>query len=73
MGGYGRNDSALALIDKDDARPDVYVRMQEDPANAPLLPLPTVVPPPPLVGVTRDSGEISAPRATFPTCLPERS
>ena len=31
-----------------DAGPDVYAGMDLDPANAPLLPMPTAVPPPPL-------------------------
>ena len=33
---------------EDDAGPDVYAGMDVDPANAPLLPMPTAVPPPPL-------------------------
>ena len=33
---------------EDDAKPDVYVGMDVDPANAQLLPMPTAVPPPPL-------------------------
>ena len=45
---YGPGESALALMYDDDAEPDVYVGMDVDPANAPLLPMPTAVPPPPL-------------------------
>ena len=33
---------------EDDAGPDVYAGMDVDPANAPLRPMPTAVPPPPL-------------------------
>ena len=33
---------------EDDAGPDVYAGMDVEPANAPLLPMPTAVPPPPL-------------------------
>ena len=33
---------------EDDAGPDVYAGMDVDPANAPLLPMPTAVPPPPM-------------------------
>ena len=32
----------------EDAKPDVYLGMDVDPANTPLLPMPTVVPPPPM-------------------------
>ena len=45
---YGPGESALALMYEDDAGPDVYAGMAVDPANAPLLPMPTAVPPPPL-------------------------
>ena len=45
---YRPGESALALMDEDDAGPDVYAGMHVDPANAPLLPMPTAVPPPPL-------------------------
>ena len=45
---YGPGESALALMYEDDAGPDVYVGMDVDPANAPLRPMPTAVPPPPL-------------------------
>ena len=45
---YGPGESALALMYDDDAGPDVYAGMDEDPANAPLQPMPTAVPPPPL-------------------------
>ena len=45
---YGPGESALALMNEDDAGPDVYAGMDVDPANAPLLPMPTAVPPPPL-------------------------
>ena len=45
---YGPGESALALMYEDDAGPDVYAGMDEDPANAPLRPMPTAVPPPPL-------------------------
>ena len=41
-------ESALALMYQDDARPDVYAGMDVDPANAPLRPMPTAVPPPPM-------------------------
>ena len=44
----GPSDSALALLFEDNPGPDVYVRMDTDPANAPLLPMPTALPPPPL-------------------------
>ena len=44
---YGPGESALARM-YEDAEPDVYVGMDPDPANAPLLPMPTAVPPPPL-------------------------
>ena len=47
-GEYGPAESALALMHEDDAEPDVYAGMDVDPANAPLLPMPTAVPPPPL-------------------------
>ena len=45
---YGPGESALALMYEDDAGPDVYAGMDEDPANAPLGPMPVAVPPPPL-------------------------
>ena len=45
---YGPGESALALMYEDDAGPDVYAGMDEDPANEPLRPMPTAVPPPPL-------------------------
>ena len=45
---YGPGESALAIMYEDDAGPDVYTGMVVDPANAPLLPMPTAVPPPPL-------------------------
>ena len=41
--GCGPSDSAVALLFKDDPRPDVYVGMGTDPANAPVLPTPTAV------------------------------
>ena len=45
---YGPGESVLALMYEDDAGPDVYAGMDVDPANAPLRPMPTAVPPPPL-------------------------
>ena len=45
---YGLGESALALVYKDDAEPDVYIGMDVELANAPLMPMPTAVPPPPL-------------------------
>ena len=45
---YGPGESAPALMYKDDAGPDVYAAMDVDLANAPLRPMPTAVPPPPL-------------------------
>ena len=45
---YGPGESALALMYEDDAGPDVYAGMDVDLANAPLRPMPTAVPPPPL-------------------------
>ena len=45
---YGPGESALALMYEDDAGPDVYGGMNVDPANAPLRPMPTAVPPPSL-------------------------
>ena len=45
---YGPGESALALMYEDDAGPDVYAGMDVDRANAPLRPMPTAVPPPPL-------------------------
>ena len=45
---YGPSESGLALMYEDDAGPDVYAGMDVDPAIAPLLPMPTAVPPPPL-------------------------
>ena len=45
---YGPSEPALALRCEDDAGPDVYAGMDVDPANAPLLPMPTAVPPAPL-------------------------
>ena len=45
---YGPGESALALMFEDDAGPDVYAGMDEDPAKEPLRPMPTAVPPPPL-------------------------
>ena len=45
---YGPGESALAVMYEDDAGPDVYAGMDVHPANAPLLPMPTAVPPPPL-------------------------
>ena len=44
---YGSGESALAIMYEDVAEPDVYVGMDMDPANTPLLPLPTAVPPSP--------------------------
>ena len=45
---YGPGESALALMYEDDAGPHVYAGMDVDPAHAPLRPMPTAVPPPPL-------------------------
>ena len=45
---YGPGESALALMYEDDAGPDVYAGMDVDPANAPVRPMPTAVPPPPM-------------------------
>ena len=45
---YGPGESALALMYEDDAGPDVHAGMDVDPPNAPLLPMPTAVPPPPV-------------------------
>ena len=45
---YRPSDSAVALLFKDDPGPGVYVGMDTDPANAPLQPMPTAVPPPPV-------------------------
>ena len=45
---YEPGQSALTLIYEDDAGPDVYAGMDVDLANAPLLPMPTAVLPPPL-------------------------
>ena len=45
---YGPGESALALMFEDDAGPDVYAGMDEDPANEPLRPMPTAVPAPPM-------------------------
>ena len=45
---YGPGESALPLMYEDDAGPDVYTGMDVDPANAPLRPMPTAVPPPPM-------------------------
>ena len=45
---YGPGESALAVMYEDDAGPEVYAGMDVDPANAPLVPKPTAVPPPPL-------------------------
>ena len=45
---YEPSDSTLALMYEDNTGPDICVGMDTDPANAPLLPMPTVVPPPPL-------------------------
>ena len=45
---YRPGESALGLMYEDDTGPDVYAGMDVDPASAPLLPMPTAVPPPPL-------------------------
>ena len=45
---YGPGESALALMYEEDAGPDVYAGMDEDPTNAPLRPMLTAVPPHPL-------------------------
>ena len=45
---YKPDESTLALMYQDDAGPDFYVGMDADPANAPLMPMPTAVPPPPM-------------------------
>ena len=45
---YGPGELAVALMYEDDAGPDVYAGMAVDQANAPVLPMPTAVPPPPL-------------------------
>ena len=45
---YRPGESAPALMYEDDAGPDVYAGKDVDPANAPLRPMPTAVPPPPL-------------------------
>ena len=45
---YGPGELALALMYEDDAGPDVDAGMDVDPANAPLQPMPTAMPPPPL-------------------------
>ena len=47
-GEYRLRDSAEALLFEDDAKPDVYVGMDTNPVYAPLLPMHTAVPPPPL-------------------------
>ena len=39
-------ESAVALMYEDTTGPDVYAGMDVDPANEPLLPRPTAVPPP---------------------------
>ena len=44
----GPGQSALALMYEDDAGPDIYAGMDVESANAPLLHMPTAVPPPPL-------------------------
>ena len=45
---YGPGESVLAFMYEDDDGPDVYAGMDVDPANAPLRPMPTAAPPPPL-------------------------
>ena len=47
-GEYGPSDLAVVLSLEDDTSPDVHVRINTDPATAPLLPMPFVVRPPPL-------------------------
>ena len=39
------SDSVVALLFEDDLGPNIYVGMDTDPANAPLLPVPTAVTP----------------------------
>ena len=43
---HGPNDPTVALMHEDDTGPEIYVGMDTDPANAPLLPMPTAAPPP---------------------------
>ena len=49
----GPSESTVALLFEDDTGPDVYVGMDTDPTNAPLLPMPTTVPSPPLESCER--------------------
>ena len=50
---YGPSDLAVALMYEDNTGPVVYAGMDMDPANAPLLPMPSAVPPPPLESLDR--------------------
>ena len=66
---YGPGDSALALMFEDDAGPDVYAGMDEDPANEPLRPMPTAVPPPPLGSCERRHCRYHAAEGAHRHCL----
>ena len=50
---YGPGGCAVALMYEHDTRPDVYVGMDTDPENEPLLPMPTAVPRIPAGGCER--------------------
>ena len=63
---YGPGESAPALMYEDDTAPDVYAGMDVDPANAPLLPMPTAVPRPRL-GSWRSGGTAGSMRPGVPT------
>ena len=64
---YGPGESALALMYEDDAGPDVYAGMDVEPANAPLRPMPTAVPPPPRGAVSGGAAGTMRPRVPTST------
>ena len=66
-GEYRPTDGAVALLFKDDAEADVYIGIDTDPANAPLLPMPTKVAPPPWGVVS--SGTVGSQRPKVSTSI----
>ena len=64
---YGPSDLMLAVMYEDDIGSNVYVSMDTDPANAPLLPMPTAVPPPPWGVWNGSTARSSRPRMSGST------
>ena len=65
----GPSDSTVALLFEDDVGSDIYVGMDTDPTNAPLLPMPTAVPPPPLGSCERRHYRFHVAEGVHEHCL----